>query len=481
MNSIALSELVPLMPELFLALMICVMLLTATFFTSKGYLSYYLAQISLIIAACLTGFAYSLVDNTPVLVFSGTYILDSFAVVLKLFVYLITYVVFLYSRKYNEERHIPATEFYVLALLATLGMLLLISGHNLLTLFLGLELLSLPLYALVALHRSKMRCVEAAMKYFVVGALASAVLLYGFSILFGVTHTLDIGEIAKTISLLGSQYNLMVIFALVFIVAGVAFKLGTVPFHMWVPDVYDGSPTSVTLLISAAPKIATFALFVRLLIEGLPNVFAQWHQLLIVVALLSIALGNVAAIVQANIKRMLAYSSIAHMGYMLLGLACGTAVGKTAAIFYVLTYSLMTLGAFGIVALLSHSSFEANDIEDYAGLNSRNPWLAFMMMLLMFSLAGVPPLVGFIAKLSIFDALIEVHLTWVAAVAVIFSIMGAYYYIRVIKVMYFDQPGEAGLILCPQDSKIAISINGIIVLLLGLFPGLLFHLCQGLI
>ena len=260
-----------------------------------------------------------------------------------------------------------------------------------------------------------------------------------------------------------------------------AFKLGAVPFHMWVPDVYDGAPSSVTILLSAAPKIAGFALFVRILVEGLPDLFNQWQHMLVVVGILSIALGNIVAIVQVNIKRMLAYSSISHMGFTLLGLAAGTEAGNTAAIFYVITYSLMSLGAFGMVVLMSRNGFEANDIEDYAGLNHRSPWLAFMMLLLMFSMAGVPPLVGFIAKLSILNALVGVHLTWVAVIALIFSIVGAYYYIRVIKVMYFDQPMATELITCRRDTKIVMSINGLAMLLLGIFPSILFNLCKGLV
>ncbi len=476
----AVTNLLPVLPEIFLAVMVAVTLLTGVFLPNRRLLPYFLVQISLVIGACLTWYSYYAFGKTPTFAFSHSYILDSFAVVLKLFVYLISFVTFIYARRYNEDRHIISNEFHVLGLLATLGMLVLISAYNLLTLYLGLELLSLPLYALVAIQRAKMRCVEAAMKYFVVGGLASGMLLYGISILFGVTHSLDIATIASNIKTLPNHQDVMLIFALVFVVAGMAFKLGAVPFHMWVPDVYDGAPTSVTILLGATPKIAGFALFVRILVEGLPDLFSQWQHMLVVIGILSIALGNVVAIVQVNIKRMLAYSSISHMGFTLLGLAAGTEAGYTAANFYVITYSLMSLGAFGMVALMSRAGFEANDIEDYAGLNHRNPWLAFMMLLLMFSMAGVPPLVGFIAKLSILNAIIQVNLTWVAVIAIIFSIVGAYYYIRIIKVMYFDQPLEAELISCPRDTKIAMSVNGLAILLLGIFPGALFSICKGL-
>lgn len=479
MNSLF-AGLLPVLPEIFLAVMVAVILLIGVFAKNYQQLPYYLVQATLIVGAGLTLYCYYSLDKTTGFTFYHSYIFDQFALVLKLFVYGVSLVVFIYSRQYNQDRHIMSNEFHVLGLLAIIGMLVLISAYNLLTLYLGLELLSLPLYALVAIQRAKMRCVEAAMKYFVVGGLASGMLLYGISILFGVTHSLDIATIAANVKSLSNHNDVMLIFALVFVVAGMAFKLGAVPFHMWVPDVYDGAPTSVTILISAAPKIAGFALFVRILVEGLPELFGQWQHMLLAVGLLSIALGNVVAIVQVNIKRMLAYSSISHMGFALLGLAAGTEAGNTAANFYILTYTLMSLGGFGIVALMSRAGYEANDIDDYAGLNNRNPWLAFMMLLLMFSMAGVPPLVGFIAKLSILDALVQVNLTWVAVVALLFAIVGAYYYIRIIKVMYFDQPLQAELIACPRDTKIAISLNGLVILVLGIFPGSLFKICQGL-
>lgn len=474
------SDILPIIPELFLAILTAVILLVGVFAPAKKQLGYYLAQIGLILTAILTVYCFSALGDVTTFSFDHSYVLDKFAVVLKLFVYLITFVVFLFSRNYNEERYILNNEFHVLALLSTIGMAVLISSYNLLTLYLSLELLSLPLYALVALQRAKMRCVEAAMKYFVVGGMASGMLLYGISILFGVTGSLDLGVIANHIAGQSSAHNIMLVFALVFIISGMAFKLGAVPFHMWVPDVYDGAPTSVTLLIAAAPKIAAFALIARVLATGLPDLFQHWQQILLAIALLSVGLGNIVAIVQSNIKRLLAYSSISHMGFVLLGLACGSAAGNTAAVFYVITYSLMSLGAFGMVALMSRAGFEANDIEDYVGLNHRNPWLAFMMLVLMFSMAGVPPLVGFIAKLTILKALVDVHLTWIAVVALIFSIIGAYYYIRIVKLMYFDQPREAELIACPQEAKLAISVNGLAILLLGIFPSALAKLCQNL-
>ncbi len=480
MNNFSLNDFLLILPETFLVIMSCAILLLGVFAKNFKSLSYYLVQLSLIVGVCLTVCLYYFVFKTRVFGLSHTYTIDSLAIILKIFVYITAFFVFIYSRHYNAERNIASNEFHVLGLLSTIGMLVLISSYNLLTLYLGLELLSLPLYALVALQRAKMRCIEAAMKYFVVGGLASGLLLYGISIFFGMAHSLDITVIAHSLALQHNQSDLMLIFALVFVISGMAFKLGAVPFHMWVPDVYDGAPTSVTLLISTAPKIASVALFVRFLAEGLPGLFTDWQQILFILGILSVALGNIVAIVQVNIKRLLAYSSIAHMGYVLLAFGCGTVSGNAAAIFYVLTYALMSLGAFGMVALLSRTGFEANNIEDFAGLNNRNPWLALMMMILMFSMAGVPPLVGFIGKLAVLNALIEIHYTTLAIVTLIFSIVGAYYYIRVIKVMYFDQPTHAEAITYSRSTQWAMSINGIAVLLLGIFPSGLFTLCQNL-
>jgi len=362
--------------------------------------------------------------------------------------------------------------------LATVGMMVLVSAANLITLFLSMELMSLPIYAMVALMRSKMRCVEAAMKYFIIGSVASGMLLYGLSLFFGATHSLSLSQVAKAITAIPTDQHFILLFGLVFVVAGIAFKLGAAPFHMWVPDVYDGAPNSVTLLISAAPKLAAFGLATRFLLEAAPGLNIQWQEVLMVIALLSIAIGNIAAIVQNNIKRLLAYSSIAHMGYMLLGLACGTQRGEAAALFYMVTYAITSLGVFGMIILLSRADFDANEIQDFSGLGQRQPWLAFMMLLLMFSLAGIPPLVGFIAKLSILESLINVHLVLIAVIAVIFAIVGSYYYIRVVKVMYFEENSNEKTIHCNGNLILSISLNGLLILLLGIFPGQLLALCQ---
>ncbi len=334
-------------------------------------------------------------------------------------------------------------EFFALALFATLGMMVMISANHLLTLYLGLELLSLSLYAMVALQRDSARATEAAMKYFVLGALASGMLLYGMSMLYGATGTLEITELAQ-LSMDGVRAQAVLVFGLVFIVAGLGFKLGAVPFHMWVPDVYQGAPTAVTLFLGSAPKFAAFAIVMRLLAQalGAEMLVDEWRQMLMIMAVLSLAIGNLTAIMQTNLKRMLAYSTISHMGFLLLGVLSGTIDGYGAGMFYVVVYVLMTLGAFGIILLLTRGGFEAEELDDYKGLNQRSPWYAFLMLLLMFSMAGIPPTVGFYAKLSVLQAVVQIGLWWVAVIAVIFSLIGAFYYLRIVKLMYFDAPQD---------------------------------------
>lgn len=473
-----LPNLVPLIPEMFVLVMALITLLTGAFFSKRQTIVYYLSQITLIIVAWLTWHVYSTYDaSQTVFTFYNSFIFDRLALVFKLFIYLCVFLTFVYSRQYNDERKIPCNEFYVLALLSMLGMMILVSSHSFLTLFLGVELLSLPSYAMVAMQRNKTRCVEAAMKYFVMGALASGMLLYGLSMLFGATKSLDMITIAKIVAAMPASQHLILIFGLVFVIAGLAFKMGAAPFHMWIPDVYDGAPTSVTLFISTAPKIAGFAMIIRLLVDTLPGLHVQWQELLIVISILSMGIGNFAAIVQTNIKRLLAYSSVAHMGYMLLGVLCATQRGYAAAMFYTITYAIMALGSFGMLILMNKAGFEAQNIKDFAGLGNRNPWLGFLMMLIMFSLAGVPPLVGFIAKVGVLEALIKAHLVWLAIVAVLFAIVGAYYYIRVVKIMFFER-----LETIPEpiqytwDLKVAITINGLAALIIGMFPGWLFAL-----
>jgi len=474
-----LSTFLPALPEIFLLIMSCVILMIGVF-SKNGVptVSFWLAKITLLVTALLVAYVYFLLNTPSTIAFHNMFILDKLAVVLKIFILIAMIFTFWYSHLYNKDNGIPANEFYVLGLLSTLGMMVLVSAANFVTLFLGLELMSLPIYAMVAMMRSKERCIEAAIKYFIIGAVASGMLLYGLSLFFGATHSLDLSVVASVISAMPAEAHLILIFGLVFVIAGIAFKLGAAPFHSWVPDVYDGAPSSVTLLISAAPKMAAFGLAVRFFIDAAPGLHVQWDEVLIVIGLLSIALGNLVAIVQSNIKRLLAYSSIAHIGYMILGLACGTLSGESAALFYMVTYALTSLGVFGMIVLLSKTGFEANEISDFSGLSQRQPWLAFMMLLMMFSLAGIPPLVGFIAKVGILEALIREHSVWLAVVAIIFSIIGAYYYIRVVKVMYFEESKHAEKIECSPNLTTAMSINGLAVLLLGIFPSQLYVLCH---
>ena len=369
----------------------------------------------------------------------GTSSADMLSTVLKVFIFLISFIAFLYSRDYLRSRELFRGEYFVLGLFAVLGMMVMVSAHSFLTIYLGLELLSLSLYALVALQRDSNTAVEAAMKYFVLGALASGMLLYGMSMLYGATASLDIAKVSAAIAQ-ASSHDIVLVLGLVFVIVGLAFKLGAVPFHMWIPDVYHGAPTSVTLFIGTVPKIAAFALLIRLLAEGLGGLHGDWQGMLIILAVLSMAIGNVLAIAQANLKRMLAYSTISHVGFLLLGVLAGTPSGYAASMFYVLVYALMALGGFGMILLLSRAGFEADRLEDFRGLNERSPWLAFMMLILMFSMAGVPPTLGFFAKFYVLQEIVNVGLVWLAVVGVAFSIIGAFYYIRIVKLMYFDRP-----------------------------------------
>ncbi len=466
----------PVIPEIFVLIMGCLAVLTAAFCKKNGgKIVYYIVQLALIGAFVLS---VQHINQPTVTTFNGEFILDKVAVLLKLFIYVAAFMTFLYSRGYVTERKMPVAEFYILGLFSILGTMVLVSAANFLTLFLGLELMALPTYAMVALRRDSSICTEAAMKYFIIGAMATGMLLYGLSMLYGATKSLDISTVAQVISHTSHQQSLIYVFALVFVLAGLAFKLGAVPFHMWVPDVYDGAPTAVTLFIGTAPKIAALGLMYRLLADTMPDLHMQWEQILIVVSVLSMGLGNFAAIVQTSFKRMLAYSSIAHMGYMLLGILTGTAMGYGASLFYMVTYTIMTLGAFGMIVLMSQKGFEADKIEDFRGLNSRNPWLAFVMLLLMFSMAGIPPFVGFMAKVSVLEAVIGAGYIWLAVLAILFAIVGCFYYIRVIKTMYFEEPLITTAVKYPRDMQFAISINGIAVLVLGIVPGALFQLCQ---
>lgn len=467
---------VPAIPEMFMLSMICVILLCDVFVQQeRRIITHFLTQFTLVVTALIS---LSLFHMPTTITFSGLFILDPVASLLKILIYIAGFFVFWYSRDYLSVRSISLGENYILGLLAILGMMVLVSSHNFLTLFLGVELSALPVYAMVALWRESHDGSEASMKYFVIGALASAMLLYGLSMLYGVAGSLDMSVVANTLANTDVSSNIIFIFGLVFVLVGVAFKFGAAPFHMWVPDVYQGAPSPMTLFISSVPKIAAYGMAVRLLIDALPGLHIQWQEILILISILSMALGNFAAIVQNNLKRMLAYSSIAHMGYMLLGLLCGTPAGYAAGLFYMLSYAIMAIGGFAFIVLLSKAGFEADHINDLKGLNERNPWLAFMLLLLMFSMAGIPPSVGFFAKLGVLEALIGVHLIWLAALALVFAIIGAYYYIRVVKVMYFEEPDNSVPFTYSKDLAIAMSINGIAVLYFGIFPDSLISICR---
>jgi NADH-quinone oxidoreductase subunit N len=433
------------------------------------------------IAALLGTMALILVDVDPAKVaFNGAYIHDGIAAVLKVFILGVTAAVFVYARGYLRERQLYIGEYYLLCLFGALGMMLLVSAGSLVMVFLGLELYALSSYALVAINRDSGLSSEAAMKYFVLGALASGLLLYGMSMIYGATGTLDLAKIHAVGSFAaGSTHQVLLAFGVVFLVVGIAFKFGAAPFHMWLPDVYQGSPTAVTIFIGSAPKIAAFGMAYRLLEAGLGGMHPHWGQMLAALAVASLAIGNVVAIAQTNLKRMLAYSTISHVGFLLLGLANGTPSGYSAAMFYAITYAIMATASFGVILLLTRAGFEAEEIDDFKGLNQRNPWYAFIMMLTMASLAGIPPLFGFAAKFMVLKAAVDAGMLWLAIVAIVFAIIGMYYYLHVIKVMYFDAPADKSALTLPKDLAFRwlLSLNGVALLALGVFWGPLIAWC----
>lgn len=478
-----------LFPEVFLVIAASTILLIDMFLSDgKRYITYILSLLTLFGCALLNLDALN--SGATAYTFHNMFVTDPMANLLKMFSYLAVALTLIYSRQYVTGRGMIGGgnlggEFYVLALFALLGQMIMISGNNFLIIYLGLELMSLSLYALVGLRRDHKVSTEAAMKYFILGAMASGFLLYGMSMLYGATGSLDLTEVAKATAA-GTVDKTVLVFGVVFLVSGLAFKLGVVPFHMWVPDVYQGAPTAVTLLLGGAPKLAAFAIIVRLLVEGLMPLAFDWQQMLVILSLLSMAIGNIAAIAQTNLKRMLAYSTISQMGFMLLGLLSGVVDGSTApaanayssAMFYSITYVLTTLGTFGIIMLLSRKGFEAENLEDFKGLNQRSPWFALVMLMLMFSLAGIPPMMGFYAKLSVIQAVLGAGQTWLAILAVLFSLIGAFYYLRVVKVMYFDNAVDTSPIIVNKDMHIALSLNAVIVLGVGLMPGSLMAMCS---
>ncbi|MDG2354244.1 MAG: NADH-quinone oxidoreductase subunit NuoN [Gammaproteobacteria bacterium] len=458
------------LPEIFLLSSIVVILLLDLFLT-KGFkqVTYYLTQASLLMTGILS---YSLIGQPETLIFGDSFVLDDMASVFKVFMMGSAMVAMVYSRHYLTQHDLFRGEYFVLVLLSILGMMVMVSGYSLLTLYLGLEILSLSLYTLIAIARKRSGAIEAALKYFVLGAIASGLLLYGMSMIYGISGSLNISEISAFASdaNLASRETLIINFGLVFLVIGIAFKLGAVPFHMWVPDVYQGSPTSVTMFISTIPKIAAVAMLVRLLVDGLGSMHAYWSDLFMILALLSIALGSVVALMQTNIKRMLAYSTISHVGFVMLGFVTGVITGYGAATFYILVYVLMSLAAFGVIILLNKKGFEAEEISDYKGLSKSSPWFALMMLVVMLSMAGVPPFIGFYSKFFILQQVISAGFVTVAIIAVIFAVISAYYYLQIIKSMYFNDAEQELTIAAPMDMKLVLSINATLILVVGLFP-----------
>lgn len=462
-------------PEIFVASMICIILLVDAYVTqSMKALTHQLSQATIVGAALLT------LLNQPsetMLLLHNTFISDSLSVTLKMAIYVLMFGVFVYSRHYLEQRNLLKGEYYVLALCAMLGMMVLASAAHFLSLYMGLELMALSIYALVALNRESAQSAEAAMKYFILGALASGLLLYGISMIYGATGVLEFKAVAAVISE-GKANSKLLLLGITFIMVGLGFKFGLVPFHMWVPDIYQGSPTAVTLLIASVPKIAAFAMLMRLLVDGMIGLHSTWGDMLIILAVLSMGLGNIVAIAQTNIKRMLAYSTISHMGFLSLGILTGTTEGYVASLFYTLVYALMSLGGFGMIILLSRAGFEAENISDFKGLNQRSPWYAFVMLILMLSMAGVPPMLGFWAKLSVISQVVHAQMYVLAVLAVLFSVIGMFYYLRIIKFMYFDKADEnSPAIEARADMRWTLSLNALVVLGLGMFPQVLLQLC----
>jgi NADH-quinone oxidoreductase subunit N len=471
--SFQMPDFLPALPEIFVLSMACVVLLVEAYLKPRAA-TYILTLATLLGSAALTVVTGAL---EPVITFNGMFVDDVMGDMLKLMADLTAIVAMIYSRQYLADREMLRGEYFALVLFAVLGMMVMISASHFLTLYLGVELLSLSLYAMVALQRDSARATEAAMKYFILGALASGLLLYGMSMLYGLSGSLELSKVARAVHE-GSHDDMVMVFGLVFLVAGLGFKLGAAPFHMWVPDIYHGAPTAVTLFIGSAPKLAAFAFAMRLLVDGLQPAHGDWQQMLAVMAVMSLAIGNLAAIMQTNIKRMLAYSTISHMGFLLLGILTGSLAGFSAAMFYSISYVIMSLGAFGMVMYLSNAGYEAENLEDYKGLNSRQPWLAAIMGMIMLSMAGLPPFVGFYAKFIVLQALVGAGWLGLAVVAVMFSLIGAYFYLRLVKLMYFDTPhADAQPFAVAGDARLLLTANGLTILGLGLLPQALMALC----
>ncbi|MDO4997160.1 MAG: NADH-quinone oxidoreductase subunit NuoN [Neisseria sp.] len=466
-------NLIPALPEMVLLTALCVVLLVDLWLKdSQRHITHYLSLLALVVTAAAQ---WAVWTPTSVATFSGMYLADGIAQLSKMVMYCAMFALFVYAKPYNEARNMFKGEFYTLALFALIGMNIMASAGHFLSAYLGLELLSLSLYAMIALRRDAVNAAEAALKYFVLGALASGLLLYGISLIYGATGSLEFATVLAN-AFNGQENPWLLKLGLVFVVVAVAFKLGAVPFHMWVPDVYQGAPTSVAAFVGSAPKIAAVAFTFRILVNALGTESADWSQMLVILGVVSLLLGNLAAIMQSNIKRMFAYSTISHMGFILLAFVGGEA-GLSAALYYALSYVVMGLAGFGVLMLLSDESFECENIADLAGLNQRNAWYAFVMLLVMFSMAGIPPLMGFYAKFSVIQSLLSQGFVWVSVFAVIMSLIGAFYYLRVVKSMYFDpadgnRPVKAGV-----DVSVLLSVNALLLLLWGVMPQSVMDWC----
>jgi NADH-quinone oxidoreductase subunit N len=464
-------------PEIFLLIMTCVVMVVDLFTKPEdreGRL--FILSIGTLVLLAVAVYVFGDPVAASRFAFNGMLVADGMAVVLKIAIAISVIMVIVYSRAYLAARNLFTGEFITLVLFATLGMMIMVSANHFISLYLGLELLALSSYAMVALNRDSAVSTEAAMKYFILGALASGLLLYGLSMIYGATGSLDVSRVASIITT-SRAIDPLVMFGLVFVVSGLAFKLGVVPFHMWVPDVYHGAPTAMTLFIGSAPKLAAFGFIMRILADSLGGAVGDWQGMLVVLSVLSMALGNIIAIAQTNLKRMLAYSTISHMGFLLLGILAGTKNGYASGMFYVITYVLMTAGSFGMVMLLSRAGFEADNIDDFKGLNQRSPTYALLMLFIIFSMAGIPPFLGFWAKLAVLEGVLNAGYTWLVVFAVLMSVIGAFYYLRIIKVMYFDQPTDTSPIAASIDMRGLLVINAFALLALGLFPGALMTAC----
>ncbi len=473
------AELLLAAPEYLVLVMACVVMIVDLFLSKeRGGIIHMLSMLTVIFAAIITLRGGFLMDTTQAATtFNDSFIRDQMGDVLKVFSFVMMGLIYIYAKFYLRSFDLFRSDFHALSLFALLGVMLLISANSMLMIYLGLELIALSVYALVAFDRDSGRGSESAMKYFVLGSMASGMLLYGMSMIYGATGSLLLPDIAEAVRTQGAD-DILLVFGLVFVVVGIAFKFGVVPFHMWIPDVYEGAPPAVTLFISSVPKLAAFAMAFRFLSSGLGDLHFQWQNMLASLAVLSIVLGNLAAIMQTNIKRMLAYSTISHMGFVLLGLLPDTVFGFGSSMYYVIVYGIMSVAAFGMVILLSGRGVEAEHLSDFKGLNQRNPYYAAIMGLVMFSMAGIPPMVGFFAKLMVLKAVIEAGMLWLAVVAVVFAVIGAFYYLRVVKYMYFDEPESEAAITAPVDFGAALTLNGIMILGLGMFSSSLITICM---